>query len=72
MRIYDQENTTELVEIICNKCGKRISVTKGVPQEDSLHIEKNWGLGYAGCLFVGDRRYDAAAKKMADLIDDTI
>ncbi len=30
------------------------------------------GLGYAGCLFVGDRRYDAAAKKMADLIDDTI
>ncbi len=43
MRIYDQENRTELVRIICNKCGKKISVTKGVPQEDSLHIEKSWG-----------------------------
>lgn len=43
MRIYDQENTARLVEIVCNQCGKRISVTKGVPQEDTLHIEKNWG-----------------------------
>lgn len=43
MRIYDRENAAELVEIICNKCGKRIPVIKGVPQEDSLHVEKSWG-----------------------------
>lgn len=43
MKIYNPKNQTELVEIICNKCGKRIPVTKGVPQEDTLHVEKNWG-----------------------------
>lgn len=43
MRIYNQENTAELVEIICNKCGKRLSVTKGVPQEEWLHVDKHWG-----------------------------
>lgn len=43
MRIYSQENTAELMEVICNKCGKRITVTKGVPDGEWLHIEKNWG-----------------------------
>lgn len=43
MRIYDPKNQTELVEIICNQCGKRIPVIKGVAREDTLHVEKNWG-----------------------------
>ncbi len=43
MRIYAQGNTAELMEVICNKCGKRIAVTKGVPHGEWLHIEKSWG-----------------------------
>ncbi len=43
MRIYDRKNTAELMAIVCNKCGRRIPVIKGVPQEDALHVEKSWG-----------------------------
>lgn len=43
MRIYNQENTEELVEIICNKCGKRLLVEKGVPRREWLHVDKQWG-----------------------------
>ena len=30
-------------KIICNKCGKVIPVTGGIPQEDVLEVEKRWG-----------------------------
>lgn len=43
MRIYNQENTAGLVEIVCNKCGKKITMAKGVPQKEWVHVEKNWG-----------------------------
>lgn len=29
--------------IICNCCGKEIAVKNEVPQEDFLHIKKQWG-----------------------------
>lgn len=45
MRQYRTEvkRTEELEKIICNRCGKVISVTGGVPSEDVLHVEKRWG-----------------------------
>jgi ribosomal-protein-alanine N-acetyltransferase len=30
-------------EIICNCCGKAISVKDEIPGEDFLHIKKQWG-----------------------------
>ncbi len=33
----------EVKKIICNKCGKEIPVTNGVPMGDFLHVEKRWG-----------------------------
>ena len=29
--------------IICNCCGKEITVKNGIFQEDYLHVVKNWG-----------------------------
>ena len=29
--------------IVCNKCGKKIKVEKGIPCEDFIHVCKNWG-----------------------------
>lgn len=45
MRQYhiQREETKELEKIICNKCGKEIIITKGVPCEDYLEVEKRWG-----------------------------
>ena len=33
----------KLDEIICNCCGKKISVINEVPQEDTVEVEKHWG-----------------------------
>ena len=45
MRQYDFQikETKDLQKIICNKCGKEIIISKGVPQEDYLEVEKRWG-----------------------------
>lgn len=45
MRQYQVEmkETKEIEKIICNKCGKEIIISKGVPQEDYLAVEKRWG-----------------------------
>ena len=45
MRQYDVQikETKDLQKIICNKCGKEIIISKGVPQEDYLEVEKRWG-----------------------------
>lgn len=37
------KETHEIETIICNKCGREIPVSKGVPQEDFLEVEKSWG-----------------------------
>ena len=44
MRQYDVQikETKDLQKIICNKCGKEIIISKGVPQEDYLEVEKRW------------------------------
>ena len=33
----------EIEKIICNKCGREIPVSKGVPAEDVLQVEKRGG-----------------------------
>ena len=33
----------EVTSIVCNKCGRVISVVEGVPQEDVLTVDKRWG-----------------------------
>lgn len=42
MRRYDLSGKN-LVEVICNNCGKVINVKNGVMMEEVLHIEKHWG-----------------------------
>lgn len=45
MRQYSTEikEIKKVEKIICNKCGKVIPVTEGIPQEDVLEVEKRWG-----------------------------
>lgn len=43
MQQFKIQETREVEKIICNKCGKEILVSNGVPQGDSLHVEKRWG-----------------------------
>ncbi len=43
MRQYKIQETKEIEKIICNRCGKIISVTKGMMKEDILSVEKRWG-----------------------------
>lgn len=45
MRQYQIEKkpVEELKKIICNKCGREIPVLQGVPQEEVLSVEKQWG-----------------------------
>ena len=45
MRQYSTEikEINKIKKIICNKCGKVIPVTGGIPQEDVLEVEKRWG-----------------------------
>lgn len=38
-----QEMKTEDKKIICNCCGKVIGEKAGIPREEFLHVEKEWG-----------------------------
>lgn len=42
MRVYDTERN-KLIKVICNGCGKEISVKNDVMKEEVLHVEKHWG-----------------------------
>lgn len=33
----------ETVKIVCNMCGKEIEIKNGIPGEDVLSVEKQWG-----------------------------
>lgn len=43
MRFYKDKTKRECVEVVCNRCGKKITVDNDVMQEDVLHVEKVWG-----------------------------
>ena len=37
------KETKEIDKIICNKCGREITVSQGVSLQDVLQVEKHWG-----------------------------
>lgn len=43
MRQYNIQETKEVTKIICNKCGKEITVENGMAKEDILSVRKRWG-----------------------------
>lgn len=43
MRVYKENNCSELQEMKCNKCGKSILVENGMVKEGSFNVEYNWG-----------------------------
>lgn len=43
MRFYKDETKKECIEVVCNRCGKKITVNNDVLLEDVLHVEKVWG-----------------------------
>lgn len=43
MRQYKIQETKEVEKIICNKCGKEVSVKNGMSQEEFFSAQKRWG-----------------------------
>lgn len=43
MRQYQMKETKEINKIICNKCGKEISVKHGLEQEGVFRADYKWG-----------------------------
>lgn len=43
MRQYKIEETKATEKIICNKCGKEISVKNEISEADVLSVNKRWG-----------------------------
>ena len=41
MRVYSDQK--ELVEVVCNCCGKKILVKNGFLQEECIHLEHDFG-----------------------------
>ena len=65
MRNYEKimKESERLQKTICNRCGKEITVTKGVPEEEVLEVEKRWGYfsdkdGQTDCFDLCEACYD--------------
>ena len=43
MHQYQLKKTKEISKIICNQCGREISVINGRPEEEVLCVEYTWG-----------------------------
>ena len=43
MRRYIEHEEKELVQVICNKCGKNIIVDRGLVKEGHFAIKYGWG-----------------------------
>ena len=43
MRKYVDEAKKELLEIYCNKCGKKVTVNNGIVKEGVFSITYGWG-----------------------------
>lgn len=43
MRRYQVKETKEISKIICNQCGKEISVRNGHPEEGVFRVDYEWG-----------------------------
>lgn len=43
MRKYKNQTETQLTELFCNRCGKKIPLKNGIPQEGVFCGEASWG-----------------------------
>ena len=43
MHQYQLKKTKEISKIICNQCGREISVINGRPEKEVLCVEHTWG-----------------------------
>ncbi len=43
MRQYQLKETKEVKKIVCNKCGKEISVVNGHAREGVFSVDQTWG-----------------------------
>ena len=43
MRQYQLKETKEINKIVCNQCGKEISVIDGTPREGVFSVDYTWG-----------------------------
>lgn len=43
MRVYVEDKKTELAKVVCNGCGKEMSVENGILKEECIHIEHDFG-----------------------------
>lgn len=43
MRKYDDDIKKELVEIVCNKCSKKIIIENGIAMNGVMNISYGWG-----------------------------
>lgn len=43
MRITIKDNREEIVQVVCNCCGKTLPVENGMVLEDYIHVQKRWG-----------------------------
>jgi ribosomal-protein-alanine N-acetyltransferase len=41
MRAYSEKNV--LVKVVCNRCGRELSVENGILKEECIHIEHQFG-----------------------------
>lgn len=69
MRKYTDQNKEVLSEVICNICGRKLRVEKGILQEGALRIEKDWGFfsrkdGEVHSLDICEECYDEIVKRM--------
>lgn len=43
MRVYSENKETELVQAVCNCCGKNLLVENGFLKEECIHMEHDFG-----------------------------
>lgn len=43
MRIYSEQKETELVQVVCNCCGKNLLVENGFLKEECILVEHDFG-----------------------------
>ncbi len=43
MRVYSENKETELVQAVCNCCGKNLLVENGFVKEECIHVEHDFG-----------------------------
>lgn len=43
MRVYSENKETELVQAVCNCCGKNLLVENGFLKEECIHVEHDFG-----------------------------